>query len=79
MTTAIGSERNSASWTAATDAPASPLPASGTAQRTTSDELVLAAKAVLRETDARSESSHPMRYTCPWKQLTRLRKALAHL
>lgn len=42
-------------------------------------ELILAAKAVLREADARSESSHPMRYTCPWKQLTRLRMALEAL
>lgn len=39
-------------------------------------ELIRAARAVLREADARSESSHPMRYTCPWKQLTRLRRAL---
>lgn len=41
------------------------------------NELREAAAAVLREADRRSESKHEMAYTCPWKQLTRLRKALA--
>lgn len=42
-------------------------------------ELRLAAQAVLREADQRSESRHSLAYTCPWKQLTRLRKALEAL
>lgn len=80
-TAGSGSGPSTASSPAALNAPAVHPEASGTALPTTSDwqELRLAARAVLQEADARSESAHPMRYTCPWKQLTRLRKALEAL
>jgi hypothetical protein len=38
-----------------------------------------AATEVIKEAEARSHSSHPMSYTCPWKQLNRLRRALRKL
>lgn len=74
-----GSVQSSALSPVGPSAPVCHQTASTTAPPTTFDELRLAAQAVLMEADARAESKHPMAYICPWKQLTRLRKALKTL